>query len=97
MNLSEILVRQCSSFWECQEQIRENYIPKNKEQIDFGKFLLCHSTASRQNSFVLLLLLKHVKSKIYKTNSVARKSFEVFEKRALRRLLFVKERKKQVD
>jgi len=95
MNLSEI--RQCSSFWEYQEQICENYIPKIKEQIYFGKSLLFHSTAARQNSFVLLVLLEHVKCKIYRTNSEARKSFEVFEIRALRRLLFIKERKKQVD
>ena len=55
---------------------------KNKDQIDFGKCLLFHSTAARQNSFILLLLLKHVSSKIYRTNSEARKSFEVFENRA---------------
>jgi len=70
---------------------------KNKEHIDFGKSLLFQCTVARQNSFILLLLLKYVKSKTYRTNSEARKSFEVFEKRALRRLLFIKERKKQMD
>jgi hypothetical protein len=55
MNLSEI--RQCSSFGEYQEQICENYIPKTKDQIYFGKSLLFYSTAARQSSFVLLLLL----------------------------------------